>query len=411
MTAPDTPTHQTEQRNSAAFGFIFVTVLLDLLSFSVIIPVLPKLVIQFQGGDTAGAAHIIGTFGTVWALMQFFCAPILGALSDRFGRRPVILLSNVGLGADFLFMALAPTLGWLFVGRVISGITSSVYPTAGAYIADVTPPDKRAHRFGLLGVAFGIGFIIGPALGGLVGSYNLRAPFWIAGGLSLANALYGYFVLPESLTPDKRATRFSWQRANPVGSLKLLRSHPELSGLAIVGVLYILAHLSLPTMFVLYADYRYGWNERAVGLVLALVGFCAMIVQGGLIGRIVRAFGERRALLGGLVSGAVAFVVYAWAPKGSLFLIGVPIYAFFGLVTPSTQALMSRRVQPHEQGQLQGANASLAGITGVIAPTLFAKLFTMGIHRPTPLPGLPYFAASSLVVVALGVAWGVTRDR
>jgi DHA1 family tetracycline resistance protein-like MFS transporter len=394
----------------AAFGFIFVSVLLDVLSFGVIIPVLPKLVIQFQGGDSASAAHVIGVFGTVWALMQFFCAPILGSLSDRFGRRPVLLLSIAGLGADFVLMALAPTLAWLFVGRMISGITSSGYSTAGAYIADITSHEKRAARFGMLGAAFGIGFIIGPALGGLVGSVNLRAPFWVAAGLALTNAAYGYFVLPESLPPERRSP-FSWRRANPLGSLKLLRSHPELFGLAMVGVLYILAHNSLPVMFVLYADYRYGWNERTVGGVLSLVGVCSMIVQGTLVGRIVHAIGERRALLSGLLFGASAFLVYAIAPTGKLFLLGIPLGAFFGLVTPSMQALMSRRVTPGEQGQLQGANGSLMGIAGVIAPTMFTTVFALGVDpvREHHLPGAPYYLASLLALSACALAWWVTR--
>jgi DHA1 family tetracycline resistance protein-like MFS transporter len=392
----------------AAFGFIFVTVLLDVLSFGVIIPVLPKLVIEFQGGDSASAAHVIGIFGTMWGLMQFFASPILGALSDHFGRRPVILLSIAGLGLDFILMALAPTLGWLFVGRIISGITSSTYGTAGAYIADVTPPEQRAAKFGLLGVAFGIGFIIAPALGGFLGTYDLRAPFWVAAALALTNATYGYFVLPESLPPEKRAA-FTLKRANPIGSLKLLRSHHELFGLATVMFLYMLAHNSLPVMFVIYADYRYHWDERAVGGVLSLVGVFSMIVQGGLIGRIVKAIGERRALLLGLVFGTIAFTIYAAAPTGKLFLLGIPIASLFGLVGPSIQALMTRRVMQSEQGQLQGANGSIMGIAGVIAPTLFTLTFSLGLKGGRNLPGAPYFLAALLLIVACMVATLTTR--
>jgi len=241
----------------AAVAFILVTIALDMLALGMIIPVLPKLVERFMGGDTARAAEIFGAFTTVWALMQFLFSPLLGALSDRYGRRPVILLSNLGLGLDYIVMALAPTLMWLFVGRVISGITAASISTAQAYIADVTPPDRRAASYGLLGGAFGLGFILGPALGGLLGAIEPRLPFWAAAAFSLANAAYGLFVLPESLALDHRSG-FSWRRANPVGSLLLLRSHPELSGLASANFFANLAHVVLPTVFVLYAGYRYG---------------------------------------------------------------------------------------------------------------------------------------------------------
>ena len=284
--------HPTPRR--AALVFIFITVLLDILALGIIIPVLPKLVENFLGGNTAAAAEMYGLFGTVWALMQFVFSPVLGALSDRFGRRPVILISCFGLGFDYILMALAPTLIWLFVGRVISGITAASIPTAGAYITDVTPAEKRAAGFGILGAAFGIGFVLGPALGGVLGGINPRLPFWVAAGMSLLNAMYGLFVLPESHSPERRAS-FLWSRANPVGSLTLLRSHPELLGLATVNFLYYLAHEVLPSTFVLYAGYRYNWDERAVGLTLAVVGVCTGIVQAGLIKPIVARFGERRA--------------------------------------------------------------------------------------------------------------------
>ncbi len=244
----------------AAVTFVLITVALDMLAIGIIAPVLPTLVLQFLSGDTARSAEIYGLFGTVWALMQFVCAPILGSLSDRFGRRPVILLSNLGLGLDYILMAMAPTLSWLFVGRVISGITAASVPTAGAYIADVTPPEKRAGAFGLMGAAFGFGFVFGPAIGGLLGNVDPRLPFWAAAGFSLLNAAYGYLVLPESLARDRR-TDFSWRRANPLGSLKLLRSHRELFGLATINFLGYIAHESLPSMFVIYAGYRYGWSS------------------------------------------------------------------------------------------------------------------------------------------------------
>ena len=252
----------------AAFLFVFITVLLDMLALGVVIPVLPKLVVDFLAGDAARAAEIYGVFGTVWALMQFVFSPVHGALSDRFGRRPVILLSNFGLGLDYILMALAPNLWWLFVGRIISGIAAASISTAYAYIADVTPPAQRAARFGMLGVAFGAGFVLGPALGGLAGTIDPRLPFWIAGVMSFGNALYGLLVLPESLPREKRAP-FSWRRANPLGSLAMLRSQPQLMGLASVNFLANLAHASLPNIGVLYMMYRYGWDERTVGFTMA----------------------------------------------------------------------------------------------------------------------------------------------
>src|ERR1700688_3020755 len=264
----------------AAFVFILVTVTLDFLAFGIIAPVLPNLIIAFEGGNMARAAAITGYFGFAWNLMQFLFLPVLGAWSDRFGRRPVILISCLGLGLDYIFMAMAPTLRWLFVGRVISGVTTSNVSTAFAYIADVTPAEGRAKKYGLLGAAFGLGFVIGPAVGGLLGHYSLRAPFWAAAALSLANFLYGIFVLPESLPPEKRA-KSAWHMANPLGSLTLLRSNRVLSGLAVVTVLYYLAHQALPSVFVLYTEYRYGWSERAVGIALGAVGICVAAVSGG----------------------------------------------------------------------------------------------------------------------------------
>ena len=255
----------------AALAFIFITVVLDMLALGVVVPVLPKLIEDFLHGDTARAAQIVGWFATVWALMQFIFSPVLGALSDRFGRRTVILLSNFGLGLDYIVMATAPGLGWLFLGRIISGITAASFSTAGAYIADVTPPEKRAGAFGMLSAAFGLGFIVGPALGGILGNVNPRLPFWVAAALSLLNAMYGLLVLPESLPTEKREA-FSWRRANPIGSIKLLRSHAELFGLSISTFVGNIAHEALPTTFVLYAMYRYGWSERTIGFALGTVG-------------------------------------------------------------------------------------------------------------------------------------------
>lgn len=406
---PDTVFHAAPRR--PALVFIFVTILLDVLAIGIIIPVLPTLVEGFMGGDAARGAEMFGLFGTVWALMQFVFSPVLGALSDHFGRRPVILLSNLGLGLDYIVMALAPTLAWLFIGRIISGVTAASFTTAGAYIADVTPPEKRAAGFGLQGAAFGIGFVLGPALGGLLGSFDPRLPFWAAAGLSLANFCYGYFILPESLAPERRE-RFSARRANPLGALRLLRSNPELFGLASVTLLSFLAHEVLPSTFVLYAGYRYGWDTGMVGLTLAGVGVCGAIVQGGLVRPVVARIGERRAALIGLLFGALGFAIYGWAPVGEAFWFGAPVMALWGFFTPSAQSLMSRRVNPSEQGQLQGAIHSLRGVTGLIGPGLFTLTFATAIRpgHEWGVPGAPFLLAAGFLFIALALAWRVTRD-
>lgn len=388
----------------AAFAFIFITVLLDMLALGIIVPVLPKLVIAFEGGNTASAATMYGLFATVWATMQFLFAPLIGAISDRYGRRRVILISTLGLGLDYFVMAWAPTLNWLFVGRTISGITSASYATAFAYIADVTEPDKRAGKYGMLGAAFGVGFVLGPALGGLLGGIDLRLPFAVAGALSLLGTAYGYFILPESL-PEERRTRFDWKKANPVGSLRFLRSHKTLFTLAATVFIYRVAHDAMPNIFVIYCDYRYGWSAETIGWVLAGIGVCTMIVQAGLIARIVGWVGERRAMLLGLATGIVAQLVFGAAPTGKLFLIGVPISAFFGLTYPSLQGILTRHVRPEEQGRLQGSIASLTGIAGVIAPILFTQTYALAVgpQQPLALAGAPFYLAAALLVVAAAV--------
>jgi MFS transporter, DHA1 family, tetracycline resistance protein len=394
---------------SAAFIFIFITVLLDMLALGVIIPVLPRLVVDFVGGDAARGADYLGAFGTVWALMQFVFSPVHGVLSDRFGRKPIILLSNFGLGLDYIVMALAPTVWWLFAGRVISGICAASISTSYAYIADVTAPDQRAARFGMIGVAFGAGFVLGPALGGLAGNVDPRLPFWIAAGLSLGNGLYGLLILPESLPPDRRAP-FAWRRANPVGSLVLLRSHPELLGLASAGFVSNLAHASLPSIGVLYMMYRYGWDERIVGFTLAGVGLSAMIVQGGLIGPVVARFGERAALIMGLIFGVAGFAVWSLAPNGVIFWLGIPLLSLWGIASAALLGLMSRRVNPTEQGQLQGANASLMGIANLFGPGVFTQVFAIFIGTGVwHLPGAPFLLAALLLAAAAAVALYATR--
>ena len=394
----------------AAMAFILVTVVIDMLAFGMIIPVLPMLVQDFMRGDPVRAAEVYGVFGTGWALMQFIFSPVQGALSDRFGRRKVILISCTGLGLDFLLMAVAPNLYWLFLGRIISGITAASISTAGAYISDVTPPGKRAAAFGMIGAAFGVGFVLGPVLGGILGDISPRLPFWVAACLALINVSYGYFVLPESLPPEKRSA-FSWKRANPVGSLVLLRTHPVLSGLATSHFLMQVAHAILPSTAVLYMSYRYGWNSGAVGWLLAGVGMCAVIVQGGLVKPLVRRLGERNALTLGLLFGAAGFAIYGLASTGFWFCVGVPVMALWGISGPSAQGIMTHLVEPTEQGQLQGALSSIVGIASMIGPGLFTQTFAhaidprIGWHQP----GAPFLLAAAILVVAAFIARRTTQ--
>jgi MFS transporter, DHA1 family, tetracycline resistance protein len=396
----------------AAVAFIFVTIALDMLAMGMIAPVLPRLITQFMGGNEPRSAQILGIFGTVWAVMQFFCSPVLGSLSDRFGRRPVILLSNFGLGLDYLVMALAPTLRWLFVGRLISGVTSASIPTAMAYIADVTPPQKRAAAFGMVSAAFGLGFVLGPALGGLLGQVNPRLPFWVAGGMSLLNAMYGLFVLPESLGLQSRG-KFSWKRANPVGSLTLLRRHRELLGLGSVLFLSYLTQQSLMNTWVLYLDYRYRWTDRAVGLSLAVVGVCSASVGAFLVKPVVEWIGDRKTVLVGIAVGWIGFAIFGLAPTGKIFLIGIPIMAIWGLCGPPAQGLMTRHVGHNEQGQLQGAVQCIRGLTALIGPTLFTFTYAAALRPGSRLhlPGAPFLLASAILLSALPLALVATREE
>jgi DHA1 family tetracycline resistance protein-like MFS transporter len=391
----------------AAVAFIFVTVMLDMLAFGIIIPVLPHLIVQLIGGSIAHAAMWSGLFGALFMLMQFLFSPVQGALSDRFGRRPVILLSNLGLGIDFIVMALAQALPLLFVGRVISGISAASFTTANAYIADITPRDKRAAAFGLLGAAFGIGFIIGPALGGFLGGVSVRLPFWVAAGLSLVNFCYGLFILPESLPEERRSGKFDLHGANPLGSLRLLRRYPQVLGLAVVLFLINLSQYSLNSTYVLYTDYRYGWGPQIVGYTLALVGLCSGTVQAVLVGKLTPRFGERPLVLAGLLLGMVGFLILGLAPNDVVFLIGIPFLALWGLSGPPAQALMTHQVDPREQGRLQGAIACLASLAGIFGPGLHSQVFALfiGTHAPFHLPGAA-FLLSALLLLA---GWFLAR--
>ena len=397
------------RHDKAAFIFVFITVTLDMLAIGIIVPVLPKLILGFQGGDVAKAAIITGIFGTCWAAMQFIFSPILGSLSDRYGRRPIILLSNFGLGIDYIFMALAPSLSWLFIGRLISGMTSASISTAGAYITDVTAPEKRASRFGMLGAAFGLGFILGPALGGFLAEISVRMPFWVAGSLSLMNAVYGYFILPESLKVENQSP-FLWKKANPLGALKLLKSTPILMGLSFAFFLNFFAHESLPGILVLYTHHRYEWTGATVGLFLAAIGLMRGMVSGVLVGPIVKKLGEHKTFVLGALSGIIGFCFYGGAPVQSLFFTGLPFIGFWGLSDPSLQSLITQKVSPKEQGQLQGSLSSLRSVSGMLGPLVYTQIFSRTVDLHESLIGIPYFLSALAILLSIIIFYFVTRQ-
>ena len=398
------------KNRQAAVIFILVTVTLDILAMGLIIPVLPKLILDFLGGRMTDAATWSGRFAVVFALMQFFFSPLLGVLSDKFGRRPVILLSNLGLGLDYIVMAMAPTLYWLFLGRVISGITTSSIPTAMAYIADVTPKEKRAGAFGMIGVAFGIGFVLGPGLGGFLGKGDPRLAFWVAAGLSLANWLWGFFFVPESLPPEKRQ-QFALRRANPVGSLKLLRSHHELWRLATIQFLAYLAH-NIFSVWALYGMYRYAWNTDDTGYSLVFVGIVTAIISGGLTGRMVKRFGEKMTLYIGQFFGASGMFVAGIAKTGALFVASIPIISLWNISMPAAQGMMTHRVSEREQGELQGALQSMRSITFILGPWMFLKIFGWSIDpkHALNLPGAPFYVAAALLFTAMLMSTRIKED-
>lgn len=395
----------------AALAFIFVTAVLDIVAMGIIIPVLPRLIEDFVGTN-ARAGVINGVFVALWAGMQFVCSPIIGSLSDKYGRRPVILISCAGLALDYVLMAVAPNLWWLALGRIIAGITSSSFTTVYAYMADITAPEKRARAYGLIGAAFSFGFVLGPVLGGFLGEFGTRVPFWFAAGLSTLAFLYGLLVLPESLQVEKRMA-FSWKRANPLGSLILLRRHPELSGLSVVNFLLYFAHHVFSAVFVLYAAWRYGWGPREVGLLMALVGVLDMVAQGVLVGPVVKRLGDRATMVLGLVGGTVGLAAMGWAPDGLWFIAAMVPNALWGLAMPTLQSLMTRRVGEDEQGQLQGANMSVASIAGVMSPLFFGCVYSLSVGEfaVIQMPGLAFYLAAVVLFLAALIGWLVGRGQ
>ena len=386
-------------------GFIFVTLVLAITGYGLLIPVLPKLIVEFKGGDVAQGSHAYGWLVSIYALMQFVGSPLLGALSDRFGRRRIILIATAGSAIDFVIMAIAPTLGWLFVARVIAGFTAGVLATANAYLVDVTPPEKRAGAFGLLGAAFGIGFVLGPALGGLLGQFDLRLPFWVAAGCAAANWLWGWFVLPESLRPENRRA-FSWKRANPVGALLALRRFPAVLGLAECYFILMVAQNMLFSTWALYTDHRYGWTPLHVGLSLMFVGALSGVVQATLVKRIVPRLGDTRAVITGMAIAGLAQVCYGLAPHGWMIYPIMAVGAFGGIATPALQSYITKHVPPNEQGAVQGVYAGLASLAGIPAPFIATWSFgwAIGAGSPLPLPGIAFFEAAVLMTLAATLA-------
>ena len=407
----------------AAFGFIFAAAVMNALSFGLMIPVLPALVRSFFGatsaGSTASAAYWQFIFGVTWGGMQFVSGPVLGMLSDRFGRRPVLLISILGLSLDFLVMTFAPTLAWLLLGRVLNGATAASFSTANAYVADISTPEKRARNFGWMSSAFSVGFLLGPAAGGVLAEHalhlggfvldGLRVPFLVAAILCAINWFYGLLVLPESLAPERRIAAFDWRRANPVASLKLLRSHHDLLPLASINFLFQLAQQVLPNIFVLYTQQRYHWSLKFLGVTFFFTGALGILVQSFVVGPVVKRIGERGAVIAGAAAGMTGFVIYALAPTGRIYFIGMPVFALMGLMQPGLQGLMTRHVTASEQGRLQGANQSTGGIAAILGPIIFPLSYAWALLSLPAVPGLPVLIAAALLALAFVMALRFAR--
>jgi DHA1 family tetracycline resistance protein-like MFS transporter len=389
----------------AGTAFVLVTVLLDTLGLGLIIPVAPRLVASFLRDDLKAASHWFGALVSLYAGMQFLFAPVVGAVSDRFGRRPVILVSLLGAAGSYVISGFAPALWWLFVGRVIAGITGASFSAAGAYVADVTPPEKRAQSFGLVGAVFGLGFILGPALGGVLGDLGLRVPYFVGAGLNALNLLYGLFVLPESLEPAKRRA-FSFARANPLGSLRSLAQHPVVFGLTGTVMCSFLAQWILQSIWALYTQSRYGWTLRQVGMSLMVVGVATALVQGVLVRAVVPRLGERRALIVGLGMAVVGHLALGLASDGWMVYAFIFPLALGGLAGPAVQAITSRAMGASEQGELQGSLNSLGGIAAIVGPLIGTNLLArFGPETAQPrVPGAPFFAAAAINTVGLLLA-------
>lgn len=390
----------------ASLLVVLSVVYIDMLGIGLAFPVLPRLIEQFEGGDVSRASYIYGALAAAYSLMQFLLAPLLGALSDRFGRRPVILLALVGMGINYLLLAFAPTLALFALGRMIAGAFGATFTAAGAYLADITAPEKRAQAFGLIGAAFGFGFITGPAIGGVLGEIDLRLPFIVAAGLSLADFVFAYFALPESLAQEQRK-ELDWRRANPIGALRAVGRYGTVLGLMAIFVLATFANRVAEMTWVLFTGYKFGWGPTETGLSLAVVGVMFVIGQGGLVRIVVPRLGERRAIIAGLAVSAVVCFLYGAVPQGWMMfpVMGLAVFGWT-VAQPAVQALMSRSVPANEQGLLQGALASMTNLTSIVGPPIWTGLFGYFVSRAAPIivPGAAFFAAAGVFLIALGVA-------
>ncbi|MTI86642.1 MAG: TCR/Tet family MFS transporter [Balneolaceae bacterium] len=389
-------------KKNAAFVFIFITVLIDVIGLGIIIPVMPALIMELIGSGLSDASLYAGWITFVYASTQFVFAPIIGAMSDRFGRRPVLLLSMLGFGLDYILLGFAPTIIWLFIGRFLSGVTGASYTTASAYIADVSPPEKRAQNFGLIGAAFGLGFIIGPVAGGILGEYGSRVPFFAAAGLSLVNVLYGYFVLPESLPEDQRRA-FDWKRANPFGSLKQLFRYKKIAGLVGVFFLVYVANHATQSTWTYFTMEKFKWTELTVGLSLGVVGISVVIVQGGLTRFIIPKIGSNRTVYVGLLMYFFGFLGFAFAGQGWMMFAIIAPFCMGGLSTPALQGIISNEVPQNAQGELQGGLTSLISFSAIFGPPMMTNLFGFFTSEAAPFrfPGAPFFLAAILVLAAI----------
>ena len=392
----------------AAIGFIFITLLIDVMGWGLIIPVMPQLIAQLKGIPVNEASPYGAWLLSAYAITQFLFAPVIGNLSDKYGRRPVLLASLLGFGVDYLFLALAPAYGWLFLGRVIAGITGASFTTASAYIADISTSETRAKNFGMIGAAFGLGFIIGPALGGLLSGLGIRAPFYAAAALCLLNTLYGYFVLPESLSKENRRN-FHWKRANPLGSLQLLKRYPAIGGLAISFFLIYIAAQSVQANWSFFTIYRFNWSEKMVGISLAVVGVLVGAVQGGLTRVINPKFGNEKSIYLGLMLYTLGLVLFAFATKGWMMFAFLVPYCLGGIAGPALQSTLAEHVPANEQGELQGALTSLMSLTTIIGPPIMNNLFYFFTKDSAPMhfPGISFLAGAVFMLFSVIIAWNI----
>jgi DHA1 family tetracycline resistance protein-like MFS transporter len=397
----------------AAIGFIFITLLIDVTGFGVIIPVMPKLIQQLIGvSDISKASQYGGWLTTAYALMQFVFAPVLGNLSDKYGRRPVLLFSLLGFGVDYLFLSFAPSIGWLFVGRVIAGITGASFTTASAYIADISTPENRAQNFGMIGAAFGIGFILGPLIGGLLGELGPRIPFLVAAGLALTNALYGYFVLPESLDKEHRR-EFDWRRANPLGSLLQLKKYPGVGGLIASLVLIYLAAHAVQSNWSFFNIEKFKWTPKMIGISLGVVGLLVGAVQGGLVRVINPRIGNEKSIYVGLGLYTLGLLLFAFASQSWMMFVFLIPYCLGGIAGPALQSIISGHVPPNEQGELQGALTSLMSVTSIVGPLMMTNLFAYFTDANAPIyfPGAPFLLGSVFMLASAIYAYSALKSE